>query len=150
MTPSITLTLKQFNQQVLACQDDAFTLAIALVGDEELACQIVEEAIWKVYMNGRKSTQPMHLQVLKEVILYCRRFNHPQNLDVVSIQGWEGLNHHYREVLLLVDVLRRTYQDAAFILDTTEHEINYTVAIARRILARGLPIVTQYTKEIVL
>jgi len=89
MKSPISLTLEQFNQQVLDCQDDAFTLAIALVGDEQLACQIVEEAIWKVYMNGRKSAQPIHLQVLKEVILSCRRFNHPQDLDFVSIQGWE-------------------------------------------------------------
>ena len=51
MLPLIPLSLDQFNQQVLACQDEAFTLAFSILGDEGLACEVVQKAFLQVYAN---------------------------------------------------------------------------------------------------
>ena len=58
MALSISLTLDQFNQQVLTCQDEAFTLAVSLAADKKLACKIVQEVILKVYANDGKRNSP--------------------------------------------------------------------------------------------
>lgn len=133
-----SLTLDQFNQQVLACQDEAFMLAISLVGEERLACQIVQEVILKVYTNGGSRTQPIDRQVLQGVILSCRRANRSPFGEAIAIPGWKQLKRGEREVLLLVDVLGKSYQDAASILNTSWQEIVQNVAKGRLRLARRI------------
>jgi len=139
MNSPISLMLEQFNQQVLACQDDAFTLAIFLVGDEELACQIVQEVIMKVYTDGKSGPQPIDLQVLQGVISSCRRVNRSPFSEVITIPGWEQLDRCEQEALLLVDVFGKTYLDAALILSNSWQEICQNVAMGRRSLARSMP-----------
>jgi hypothetical protein len=41
MSPFTSTLLDRFNQQVLACQDEAFTLALFLLGDETAVCEVV-------------------------------------------------------------------------------------------------------------
>lgn len=137
MNSPIFLTLEQFNQQVLDCQDDAFTLAIAMVGDEQLACQIVQDVIFQVYFDQGNGTHPIYRYVLQGVILSCRRVNPDWYTETIGIPGWKLLERQDQEVLLLVDMLGKTYQDAAFILDSSCQEIVQYVAMSRLNLTRG-------------
>lgn len=132
-----SLTFDSFNQQILVCQDEAFTMAIYLVGDEELACQIVQEAVLRVYNDGN-GTQPIDWQMLQEVIFSCRRAIRSLFGETIAIPGWEQLKCHEREALLLVDVLGKSYQDAAFILNSSRDEITQNVASGRRHLTRSI------------
>lgn len=140
MNSPISLTLEQFNQQVLACQDDVFTLAIALVGEEELACQIVQEVIQKVFISGRSGSQPIELQVLQGIVFSCRRATHSPFCESITMPGWKQLTRRQKEILLLIDVLGKTYQDAAFILSNSRQEIVQNLAMGRRNLARSMPV----------
>jgi hypothetical protein len=108
MTSPISLTLDQFNQRVTDCQDDSFTLAIALVGDEELACQMVQEVVQNVYANGGGRTQPIDLQVLQGVVLSCRRAIHSPFSEAITMPGWEQLKCHQKEIGSLP--VSRSYQ----------------------------------------
>lgn len=45
--------LDHFNRQVLACQDEAFTLACYLVGDEKTVCVVLQDVIRNVYAGWR-------------------------------------------------------------------------------------------------
>lgn len=138
MTSTSSLTLDQFNQHILACQDEAFTLAVSLVGDELLACQIMQEVILKVYTNGGSGAQPIDRLVLHEVILSCRLANRSQFGEAMTLPGWKQLKLGEQEVLLLVDVLGKSYQDAAFILNNSWREIVQNVATGRLRLARSI------------
>jgi DNA-directed RNA polymerase specialized sigma24 family protein len=134
MNSPISLTLEQFNQQVLACQDDAFTLAIALVGEEELACQIVQEVIRKVYISGRSESQSIDLQVLRGVVFSCRRATHSPFRESITMPGWKQLKRHQKELLLLVDVLGKTYDETALILNISWQETIQNLARGRHML----------------
>ncbi len=137
MASTSSLTLDQFNQQILACQDEAFTLTVSLVGDELLACQIMQEVILKVYTNGGSGAQPIDRLVLHEVILSCRLANRSQFGEAMTLPGWKQLKRGEQEVLLLVDGLGKSYQDAAFILNRSLREIARIMALGRRGLARS-------------
>jgi DNA-directed RNA polymerase specialized sigma24 family protein len=52
--------------------------------------------------------------------------------------GWEQLKRHQKEILLLVDVLGKTYDEAALILNISWQEIAQNLAMGRRILARSI------------
>ena len=41
MSSADILSIERFNQQVLSCQEKAFTLAYFLWGDEDLACELL-------------------------------------------------------------------------------------------------------------
>ena len=49
MLPLPSLSLDRFNQQILACQDDAFILAVSILGNEAAACEMVQKIILRVY-----------------------------------------------------------------------------------------------------
>jgi len=132
------MSLDQFNQQVLACQDEAFTLAFSILGDEGLACELVQTAILRVYANRENDDNNISVKILQEVILMCRSAKPSKAHSAVEeIPGWELLDCCEQEALLLVDVLQESYQNAARILNNSESDIARVVAQGRYKLIRN-------------
>jgi DNA-directed RNA polymerase specialized sigma24 family protein len=126
-----------FNGQVLACQEEAFTLACSLLGDERWACELVQAVFLRVYTRRGDRGIPIPVQVLQGVIGMCRQAKPSQAFAGVEfIPGWRRLEWGEREALLLVDVLGKTYQETALVLDRSEREVAAAVASGRRKLAR--------------
>lgn len=138
MALNTTFALEKFNQQVMACQDEAFTLAISLVGSERLACQIIQEVIQKISTNETNTKHPVDMQVLRGVIFFTRQTNLSYSGEAVAIPGWNLLECQQKEVLLLVDVLGKTYQEAAYIVNSSCEELVKAIAMGRRSLALSL------------
>lgn len=135
MTASASLPLNKFNQLVQDCQDEAFTLAFSLVGDELLACQILEDVLMQIFMDQENGLHPMNLQVLKEVVSLSRQMNQSQFGDAITIPGWKQLERCQQEALLLVDVLGKSYPEAAFVLHCSWRELVQNVALGRCFLS---------------
>ena len=61
-----------FNCQVLACQQDAFSLACYLLGDEEAACALLQTVIRNIYTDWHGKVNDVDRQILRGVILMAR------------------------------------------------------------------------------
>ena len=130
--------LQAFNGLVLACQDEAFTLAYSILGDEGLACEVVQAVFLRVYTRRGDSGHPIPVQVLQEVIVLCRRARPSKaHAGVELIPGWHLLECAEQEALLLVDLLGKSYQQTALVLDKSEHEVAATIALGRTKLTRS-------------
>jgi DNA-directed RNA polymerase specialized sigma24 family protein len=130
--------LEAFNGLVLACQDEAFALACSILGDEGLACEVVQAVFLQVYTRRGDGGHPIPVPVLRGVIGMCRRARPSKAYAGVElIPGWHLLECGEQEALLLVDRLGKSYQQAALVLDTSEHEVAATVAMGRVKLTRS-------------
>ena len=131
--------LEAFNRLVLACQDEAFTLAFSILGDEDLACEVVQAVFLRVYTRRGDGGHPISVQVLQGVIRMCRRAK-PSKADagVELIPDWHLLEYSEQEALLLVDWLGKTYHDTALILNNSERDVARNIAFGRCKLTRDL------------
>lgn len=138
--------MDRFNRQVLVCQDEAFTLAFSILGDERLASNIVQEVILRVY--HRRDDREDHIipiKVLQGVILLCRQMK-PSMMDSKTewLPGWNQLERSEQETLLLVDVLDKSYQYTALVLNCSERDVARTVShgrykLADKVMPRNAP-----------
>ena len=136
MSPSVTMSMDRFNQQVLACQEEAFTLAFSLLGDEALACEVLQEVILQVYSGWRGDDCNIVVKVLHGVIGISRQAKLSKTCDATEwIPGWNQLERGKQEALLLVDLLGKSYQQTALVLDRSEGDVALTVAHGRCKLA---------------
>ncbi len=136
--------LEVFNGQVLACQEEAFTLAYSILGDEALACEVVQAVFLRVYTRRGVGGDPIPVKVLQGVIGMCRKAKPTKEYAGVEIiPGWHQLECAEQEVLLLVDLLGKSYQHTALVMDKSEHEIAATVASGRYKLIGSFPSETE-------
>ncbi len=132
--------LEAYHNIVLACQDEAYTLAFSILGNVELACKVVQEAFLQVYYTytGGGDNQIIVLTVLQEVIFSCQQEIPSESRQAeYVIPGWAQLECYEQEILLLVDTLGKTYHDAAFILKCSECDVARLVASGRCKLVMG-------------
>ncbi len=140
-----TTPLALFNRQVLQCQDDAYTLAWYLLGDEALAEAAVQEAVDRAYHHGAARSKSCRLVILRAVVEQChRRLNRPP-----SPNGKTGeqsipemlckLPEQERQALILVDILGLTYAESAEVLRMPVEDFHPRLALARRKLAACQP-----------
>ena len=140
--------LKAFNSLVLACQDEAFALAFSILGDEGLACEVVQAVFLRVYTRRGDGGHPIPVHVLRGVIEMCRREEQSKvDAGVELIPGWHLLEYSEQEALLLVDWLGKSYQLAALVLVKSEHEVAATVASGRYKLTRGFHLKSEQSKN---
>lgn len=138
MISLVPQSLDQFNQQVLACQDEAFTLAISLLGDEGLACKVVQESILQVYGSYGNDENSIPAMVLQGVILSCRQVSASRWSGAEEwVPGWNQLERCEQEAVLLVDRLGKTYPAAALILKCSEWDVARHIARGRCKLVMG-------------
>ncbi len=144
MSSLAPMSLDQFNQQVLACQDEAFTLALYTLWDEVAACEVVLKAILQVYSDHGNEDIAISVNILQRVILMCRKVKPSKTYNPKEwIPGWNQLDHSEREALLLVDVIQKSYQEAAVILNNSESGVARVVAQGRYKLIRNSDLVPE-------
>ena len=132
--------LESYNDIVLACQDEAYTLAFSILGNVELACKVLQEAFLRMYYTNTRGgdNHIIVLGVLQEVIFACRQVNASRSREAgYEIPGWAQLECYEQETLLLVDTLGKTHHDVAFILKCSECDVARLVARGRCKLATG-------------
>jgi DNA-directed RNA polymerase specialized sigma24 family protein len=107
--------LDEYNARVLACQEDAFTLACYALGDESQAAQVVQAAVRQAYWCFDGSEGRCREQIMSAIAEGCRRS---------AVRGPGGptqgvftaLPVEERLAVILVDVLAMNYRQAAEIL----------------------------------
>lgn len=126
-------SLAQFNQQVLECQDDAFTLAWYLLGDEAAAEDAVETAMMMAYHRAQSCQEDGRRLILEKVLCLCAgKFgNRPLETDA-ACAALHGLPNLERQVIILVDILCLTYTETAELLKRSHSDIIRLLAQARR------------------
>lgn len=127
-------TLTLFNQQILQCQDDAYTLAWYLLGDEAQAEAVMQAAAERAYHCFSARRANCRLQILGQVVDQCRgrvpSGSGPEEAGVFA--GLRSLAEPERAALVLVDVLGLSYGDAAWVMGRSLKETGRLLAQARR------------------
>ena len=127
-------TISLFNQQILLCQDEAFTLAWYLLGDTveaEKMTQAAVESAFRVFTTHRENCR---LLILQQVLRQCQRKTPvKETLPIPDIsQESEPFTDIERQALILIDILHLNYPDAAMVLSCPPQEISRRLARARR------------------
>ncbi len=157
LTAAVDSRLITFNTLAMQAQDDAYTLAYYLLGDERGAEQATQAAFNQLYQRTRLQAGRFRLEALRQVMERCQRQNH--NLRKPSMLGASGhtfagssgsngsseaifgklldLKDCERGVLVLVDVLGLDYEQAAQVLGSTKKQVGKLLAQARINLSQG-------------
>ena len=107
--------LNEYNARVLACQEDAFTLACYAMGDDAQSEQVVQAAVKQAYWCFDGSEGRCREQILSAVAEGCRRSSARQPGG--PPQGvFAALPIEERLAVILIDVLSLSYRQAAEIL----------------------------------
>ncbi|MGC9522046.1 MAG: hypothetical protein ACP5HG_09215 [Anaerolineae bacterium] len=133
---STTGDLADHNRQVLACQEEAFTLAAYLLADDEAADAAVQQACLRAYQRHRRRPDTsVRLLIFREVISLCAR---PIGQGVGGPLGaLLDLTSRERQSLLLVDLLGLSYADATEVLRCTQRQLTRWLASARSSLVQS-------------
>ncbi|HEX7394365.1 MAG TPA: hypothetical protein VF355_05425 [Anaerolineaceae bacterium] len=128
---SIDDDLQVFNQLVLQNQDEAFTLACDLLGDENLACKIMEEVFRQAFGKYRAPQSGFRLEILQRITVCCVKkakvLAGPKTLERFLV----GLSNDEKVVLVLVDCLELSYADAGWVLGKQPDAVRKMLAKAR-------------------
>jgi len=141
MQASILPNLSAFNRMALHYQDEVFTLAYYLLGDEAGASEAVQSAFEAVYQRaGGLGVDRFRRELMRSVLTSIRKGHQWFTLrgkgqDEVSRQLMV-LKNEVREAAILVDVLGLTYDEAADILGCSQKQAARLVAQARLDLSR--------------
>jgi DNA-directed RNA polymerase specialized sigma24 family protein len=119
--------LDEYNARVLACQEDAFTLACYALGDDAQAEQVVQAAIRQAYWSFDGSEGRCREQILSAAAEGCRRAAARRS---ASGGIFAALPVEERLAVILVDVLNLSYRQAAEIL-------RHPPVLFGRLLAQG-------------
>lgn len=126
--------LTDYNRHMLACQQEAFTLAAYLLADDEAADAAVQQACLRAYQRHRRSPDtPVRLLILREVVAACGR---PTQQVGKPLGALLDLTSRERQSLLLVDLLGLSYAEAAEVLKCSRRQLTRRLAQARAALTR--------------
>lgn len=126
-------TISLFNQQILLCQDEAYTLAWYLLGDAveaEKTTQTAVEGAFRVFTPHRENCRRL---ILQQVLRQCHRKTPvKETLPIPGIsQECVSFTDLERQALVLIDILHLSYLDAALVLGQPVQEISRLLAQAR-------------------
>ncbi len=125
-------SLDQYNQQVLACQDNAYTLAWYLLEDESEVEAVVQKAVEIAFHNNSSSGMNCYLSILKQVAKQCQ-FKKPSACHSAESDirfHFQRLSRAERLALVLIDILQLEPTNAALVMGSPIH-------VTRRLLANA-------------
>jgi DNA-directed RNA polymerase specialized sigma24 family protein len=134
-------TLAQYNQQVQACQDEAYTLAWYLLADEAAAEAVVQEAVEMVFRQTAGGQRSCRQAIFCAVLRQCHlRWRSSMPITGAAAgQAVHTLLHRLpeveRQVLVLVEIIGLGYHETAQLVHRPVKEIQAVVAQARRLAA---------------
>ncbi len=132
----MTASLDAFNRQVLLLQDQAFSLAFCLLGDEPAASLVTQSAVKDAYAQYGGNFQTLKIHILRAVLRRARPLPpHPP------------LSRRACCVLLLVDHLALTYEEAARVLRCSPAQIARRLALARRTAVNCDRIISRFSND---
>jgi DNA-directed RNA polymerase specialized sigma24 family protein len=128
---SIGWDLMEYNHLVMQNQDEVFTLAVNLLGDENQASEVVQASFIEAFKSARKDPEKFRRDILSLVIRNCQKKTRvlpgPKNLGCYLSQ----LCNEEKIMLILVDSLELNYTEAAAIMQKSLAAVGRTVAQAR-------------------
>lgn len=130
--------VQAFNRLVEACQDDAYSLAFRLLGDERAAVQAIQRAVEQSHRSLDTCQGEFRLWFFRYIVQICKYFSAGSSgkvtavLDRTDIQGMlNSLPLDLRLSAVLVDVLGLNYEQAAEVAEVNSKKIRQTLAMAR-------------------
>jgi DNA-directed RNA polymerase specialized sigma24 family protein len=123
--------LQAYNYMVRQNQDEAFSLAYDLLGEEDSAVAIVQQAFINGFTAQKDAHLPFRLRALRWVVRACLDRNQtllgPSQLDPRLAR----LSNEEKVVLVLVDRLGLDYSQAAGVTGISVANIQKILAMAR-------------------
>jgi DNA-directed RNA polymerase specialized sigma24 family protein len=145
MDQQIAIHLSEFNRLVLACQDEAYTFAWYLLGNEALAEAAMREAVEISFHIFSLDHADCHLLLLRQVV---KRYLEQETSDFNSDEPFSNLRflpEPEKIILVLIDILGRSYTDASHITGSSIKDIGRLLTQARRRMMETSFIVSQDT-----
>jgi len=130
--------LLAYNQLVVQHQDEAYTLACDLLGNESGAAAVVEEAFQDSFRDGRTPQAQFRLEILKKVLAFCLKRAKILPGPGAMAHLLTGLSNTEKAILILVDCLEMSYADAGYVTGKPAAGVRQTLAKARYFLSRNL------------
>jgi excisionase family DNA binding protein len=118
-------------------EDDVYTFAYYLLGDDSLAVEATGDAFARVARSGQKLGSSIRGQIFHEVFCRCRKMFIPVSGAAAGDDLTQRLQHvtlEARSAAVLVDVLDLTYEEAASVLGCSKKQIARLLASARMAL----------------
>ncbi len=132
--------LQEYNHLVMLNQDECFSLAYDLLGDDAQASEVVGEVFQKGFLHASGEPSKFRLEVLRLVIQNALKRSeelHCPGIYTHFPAQFSLLSNEEKLVCILVDCLELSYQDAAAVLEKPRDLIRKMVAETRFILING-------------
>jgi DNA-directed RNA polymerase specialized sigma24 family protein len=128
--------MQAFNALILAYQDEAFTLARYLLEDDERASEIVQDACRETYQASCAQQTPVRSEILRRVLRACQaQAGRTNGASAAPRLNLALLPIDQRALVVLVDVLRLDYNEAAQVLRKSTPFVRQKLAQGRARLA---------------
>lgn len=143
-------TLEDFNSLVIGIQDQVYTLAFVILGDQMTCETVVQAAFARAYRSiGSRKRCPTALSLYRILMDECERELHRRRKK--PMEGarfsngsertvWSALMSlplDLRTAVALVDLTKLSYEQAAEVSGLSVKEIKKRLALARGYLVRG-------------
>lgn len=135
--------LIEFNTLALRFQDEAFTFAYYLLGDEVQASEATQAAFAGLYRSEEPQLAPFRLEVLRWVLAQCRRQVQQQSpvprfrMGEALINDLQWLGMEERSAVVLVDVIGLPYDEAARVIGIPRQHLIRSLALGRLRMSHG-------------
>ncbi len=128
-------TFTTLNDLTQKYQDEVYTLAYYLLGNEPAAVKITQEAFIQVHRPDMIK-EHFRLEALKYILLDCKgkRPRHSASADAMCDKLLK-LEEDEQAAVVLVDVLGLTYDEAAWVMGRNPKQVTKLVSQARIHLA---------------
>lgn len=129
----------QFNALTLRFQDEAYTLAYYMLGNDEMASNVTQKAFTGLFGGSGLHADAFRQAAMRNVLAGCRSAGlHPGPTATSDPLRWNllCLNAEARAAVVLIDILGYSYNEAGGILKLTQKEVGKLLAQARAGLAR--------------
>jgi DNA-directed RNA polymerase specialized sigma24 family protein len=145
MQAPVDTKLTSFNTLALRYQDEVFTLAYYLLGDEASAAKAAQTAFEAVFRRiGKMQKDSFRFEVLRSVLEKCRQAkgmylarkpslteHRKTDFQTTVFRRLMHLPREECETAVLVDILGLSYEEAGRVLGCSTKEIGHLVALAR-------------------
>ena len=124
-------TLTTLNDLTRRYQDEVYTLAYYLLGDERQAVQVTQDAFIQVYRPD-VLVERFRLEALRQVFACCRG-QQPRAFSATDdlFNGLVSLSREEQAAVILVDVLGLNYDQACWVLGRNAKQILKLLAQGR-------------------
>lgn len=130
--------IQAYDRLVESCQDDAYSLAFRLLGEERAAQAAMQAAVESSYLKINNCRGEFRLWFLKILVEVCRSFaltdakKPSASFNRTDLQSMlNSLPSDQRLAAVLVDVLKLDYDQAARVAGIHPRQIRRSLALAR-------------------